>query len=76
MPQTAHLLFGVARELVATVRCGKVRECRLGASRQWGYALFDGGHMPNQIHDVMRVILDWFDKFLGPVKTAASIGTN
>src|SRR5437764_15473104 len=44
MPQTAHLLFGVARELVASVRCGKVRECRLGASRQWSYVLFDRGH--------------------------------
>ncbi|MEO7158427.1 MAG: hypothetical protein ABI039_12740, partial [Vicinamibacterales bacterium] len=32
------------------------------------HALFDGGHMPNQIHDVIREILDWFDRFLGPVK--------
>jgi predicted Ser/Thr protein kinase len=40
------------------------------------HALFEGGHMPNQIHDVMREILDWFDKFLGPVKTAANNGTN
>jgi dienelactone hydrolase len=40
------------------------------------HALFDGGHVPNQIHDVMREMLDWFDKFLGPVKTAANAGTN
>ena len=31
------------------------------------HALFEGGHMPNQIHDVMREILDWYDRFLGPV---------
>ena len=35
------------------------------------HALFDGGHMPNQIHDVIRVILDWYDRFLGPVKSVA-----
>ena len=28
--------------------------------------------MPHQIHDVMREILDWFDRFLGPVKTVAN----
>ena len=31
------------------------------------HALFEGGHMPTQIHDVMREMLDWFDRFLGPV---------
>lgn len=36
------------------------------------HALFEGGHMPSQIHDVMREILDWFDRFLGAVNTAAS----
>jgi hypothetical protein len=35
------------------------------------HALFTGGHMPLDIHDVMREILDWFDRFLGPVKTVA-----
>ena len=34
---------------------------------QMRHALFHGGHMPEQIHDVMREILDWFDRFLGPV---------
>ena len=40
------------------------------------HKLFIGGHMPYQIHDVIREILDWFDRFLGPVRTAASVGTN
>ncbi len=35
------------------------------------HALFEGGHMPSQIHDVMREILDWFDRFLGAVNTGA-----
>jgi eukaryotic-like serine/threonine-protein kinase len=39
------------------------------------HKVFSGGHMPYQIHDVIREILDWFDRFLGPVKPAASAGT-
>jgi hypothetical protein len=35
------------------------------------HALFSGGHMPAQIHDVMREILDWYDRFLGPVQTSS-----
>jgi formylglycine-generating enzyme required for sulfatase activity/tRNA A-37 threonylcarbamoyl transferase component Bud32 len=31
------------------------------------HALFAGGHAPGQIPDVMREILDWFDRYLGPV---------
>jgi pimeloyl-ACP methyl ester carboxylesterase len=31
------------------------------------HALFDGGHVPGQLHDVVREILDWFDRYLGPV---------
>jgi dienelactone hydrolase len=29
-------------------------------------ALFDGGHLP-PLHDVIREILDWLDRYLGPV---------
>ena len=36
------------------------------------HALFEGGHMPSQIHDVMREILDWFDRFIGAVGTTTS----
>jgi dienelactone hydrolase len=32
-------------------------------------ATFEGGHIPMQMHDVIRRILDWFDKYLGPVAT-------
>ena len=31
------------------------------------HALFDGGHAPGQLPDVIREILDWFDRYLGPV---------
>ena len=31
------------------------------------HALFDGGHAPGQFPDVIREILDWFDRYLGPV---------
>jgi formylglycine-generating enzyme required for sulfatase activity/predicted Ser/Thr protein kinase len=40
------------------------------------HALFNGGHLPYQTHDIIREILDWFDRFLGPVKTGANTGTN
>jgi formylglycine-generating enzyme required for sulfatase activity/tRNA A-37 threonylcarbamoyl transferase component Bud32 len=33
------------------------------------HAIFEGGHMPVAIHEVMREILDWFDRFLGPVNS-------
>ena len=36
------------------------------------HALFDGGHFPNQLHDVMREILDWFDRYLGHVAALKS----
>jgi pimeloyl-ACP methyl ester carboxylesterase len=31
------------------------------------HALFDGGHAPGRLPDVIREILDWFDRYLGPV---------
>ena len=32
--------------------------------------LYEAGHIPADLHDVIREILDWLDKYLGPVKTA------
>jgi dienelactone hydrolase/predicted Ser/Thr protein kinase len=31
------------------------------------HAALEGGHIPLQIHEVMREVLDWFDRYLGPV---------
>ncbi len=31
------------------------------------HALFDGGHAVVQLREMMREILDWFDRYLGPV---------
>ncbi len=31
------------------------------------HAVLEGGHIPVRMHDVIRVILDWFDRYLGPV---------
>ena len=33
------------------------------------HATFEGGHIPLRFHDVIRTILDWFDKYLGPVES-------
>ena len=30
--------------------------------------LLDGGHVPNSVNDVIRELLDWLDRFLGPVE--------
>jgi cephalosporin-C deacetylase-like acetyl esterase len=38
-------------------------------AEQKHHATFDGGHIPAKIHDVIKVILDWYDRFLGPVAT-------
>jgi eukaryotic-like serine/threonine-protein kinase len=38
-----------------------------GQKRQ---AVFEGGHIPVRIHDVIKEILDWFDRYLGPMAPA------
>ncbi len=32
--------------------------------------IYEAGHIPADLRDVIREILDWLDKYLGPVKTA------
>jgi eukaryotic-like serine/threonine-protein kinase len=32
------------------------------------HVTFEGGHIPLRVHDVIRTILDWFDKWLGSVE--------
>lgn len=33
------------------------------------HVLFESGHVPPRMQDVVREILDWYDKYLGPVPT-------
>ncbi|MGI8784118.1 MAG: protein kinase domain-containing protein [Acidobacteriota bacterium] len=33
------------------------------------HVLFESGHVPPRMQDVVREILDWYDKYLGPVQT-------
>ena len=33
---------------------------------------FNGGHIPLVIHDMIKEILDWYDKYLGPVKATGA----
>jgi hypothetical protein len=40
---------------------------RLLGAREKHLASFDGGHIAVRVHGVMRVLLDWLDKHLGPV---------
>jgi len=32
------------------------------------HVVLEGGHMPLQLHDVIKEALDWLDRYLGPVK--------
>jgi hypothetical protein len=40
---------------------------RLLGAREKHSASFEGGHIAVRVHGVMRVLLDWLDKYLGPV---------
>jgi hypothetical protein len=33
-------------------------------------ALLQGGHIPDRAEDVIREVLDWLDRYLGPVGAA------
>jgi len=33
------------------------------------HAVLEGGHLPPDFHGWMRIVLDWFDKYLGPVRS-------
>ena len=32
------------------------------------HAPLQGGHIPDNLHDLLREALDWFDRYLGPVR--------
>ena len=44
---------------------------RLLGAREKHLASFEGGHIAVRLHGVMQVLLDWFDKYLGPVALSA-----
>jgi hypothetical protein len=39
------------------------------------HAVLEGGHVPTRYHDLIREILDWFDRYLGPVQEGTARGT-
>ena len=39
----------------------------LGAEHK-DHVLFEGGHIPVRFHEMIKAILDWFDRYMGPVK--------
>jgi formylglycine-generating enzyme required for sulfatase activity/predicted esterase len=47
----------------------------LGApSEDKRHALLDGGHLPPDRHAIIREVLDWLDRYLGPVATSSAGG--
>ena len=39
------------------------------------HAQYEGGHLPNQLNDLIREVLDWYDRFLGPVRRTSATTT-
>jgi hypothetical protein len=37
------------------------------------HALLDGGHIPTDRREVIREVLDWLDRHLGPVRRTTSV---
>ncbi|MGH9366995.1 MAG: hypothetical protein ACRD3M_04900 [Thermoanaerobaculia bacterium] len=35
------------------------------------HVLFEGGHLPPTLQGIIKEILDWLDRYLGPVKGKA-----
>lgn len=56
-------------DFLAPVQTAQIPLFRLlgTASEHKRHVLFDGGHFPDQLHDAMREILNWFDRDLGAV---------
>jgi len=42
---------------------------RLLGTEQKHHAIFEGGHIPLLLHPMIKEILDWLDRHLGPVKS-------
>jgi pimeloyl-ACP methyl ester carboxylesterase len=63
------LMVGGRSDFLAPVETGQTPLFRaLGVPPEHKkHALFDGGHAPSQFAPVIREILDWFDRYLGPV---------
>jgi pimeloyl-ACP methyl ester carboxylesterase len=40
------------------------------------HALLDGGHIPTDRREVMREVLDWLDRQLGPVRRGTTVATS
>jgi dipeptidyl aminopeptidase/acylaminoacyl peptidase len=40
------------------------------------HALLDGGHIPTDRRAVMREVLDWLDRQLGPVRRGTTVATS
>jgi dienelactone hydrolase len=38
-------------------------------TEQKNRVLTEGGHIPVRIHEMMKAILDWYDRFMGPVRS-------
>ena len=65
------LLLGGRQDFVHPVDSAQVPLFRLlGApEKDKRHIIFEGGHAPLRIQSLIKDILDWLDRYLGPVKT-------
>jgi dienelactone hydrolase len=67
------LLLGGRQDFIHPVDTAQVPLFRLLGTpeKDKKHVIFEGGHAPLRVQSLIRDILDWLDKYLGPVKTPA-----
>ena len=66
------LMIGGRQDFVRPVEISQAPQFRLLGTpeRDKRLALFEGGHLPPELQGIIKEILDWLDRYLGPVKTS------
>lgn len=67
------LLMNGRYDLVVGLESGQRLHDLLGTPEEHKkLVIFDGGHIPIQRDEIVKMTLDWFDRYLGPVNTKSS----
>lgn len=68
------LLLGGRNDFMRPVATAQAALFRLLGTPQKDkrHFVFDGGHVPSRLQRLIREILDWLDRYLGPVETKAA----
>jgi pimeloyl-ACP methyl ester carboxylesterase len=69
--RTPVLLLGGRQDFVIPLKTAQVPCFRLLGTpeKDKKHVIFEGGHAPLRIQTLIKDILDWLDRYLGPVRT-------